>query len=475
MSHRTLDEYLKQTTPTTTKHHVTKPKYRITGFYKETQFQETPIGKIPKQWKIVRIKDVILLVRNGYVYRNFNREGRGIPVTRIETISEEKIDISKLAYVENISKKDIFKYKLKNGDILFSHINSEKHIGKTAIYEGQPELLVHGMNLLLIRPNINVIYPRFLLYIIRFYRIRKIFFSIAKRAVNQASINQTQLSNLKIFYPPLEEQWGIAEVLSSVDEAIEATERLIGRLERLKRGLMQELLTKGIGHREYKQTPIGEIPKEWQIVKLQSVIVKSIGGGTPSTKNPRYWNGNIPWMTSVGIPEDNIYITKGERFITEEGLKHSTTNIVPKGNLIVATRVGLGKAGVNLIDIAINQDLVGLILDKKRVITEFVAYYLRSPKALTYIISAARGTTIKGISKQALFNLKIPLPPLEEQRRIITMLSVVDEWIKLEKKYKKKFERLKRGLMELLLTGRVRVRVKRIDSAEDSSNSERGG
>lgn len=167
-------------------------------------------------------------------------------------------------------------------------------------------------------------------------------------------------------------------------------------------------------------------------------------------------------MTSVGIPEDDIYITKGERFITEEGLRNSATNIIPKDNLIVATRVGLGKAGVNLIDIAINQDLVGLILDKKQIMPEFLAYYLRSPKSLTYIMAAARGTTIKGISRQALFNIRIPLPPLNEQQKIVNILITLDKWIKLEKKRKEKLERLKKGLMNLLLSGRIRVKVEMV-------------
>jgi len=212
-------------------------------FYKETKFKDTEIGKIPEDWKVAKLKDVTLLIRNGYTYKKFNREGRGIPITRIETISDELIDVSKLVYVEDISKEDIEKYRLMEGDILFSHINSEEHIGKAAIYEGKPELLVHGMNLLLIRPNTEVIYPRFLLYKLRFYKIRKIFLSIAKRAVNQSSINQTQLGNLKIFLPPLEEQKAIAEILSTIDKRKELLQKKKEVMEKIKRWFMQKLLT----------------------------------------------------------------------------------------------------------------------------------------------------------------------------------------------------------------------------------------
>ncbi|MEB3764577.1 MAG: restriction endonuclease subunit S [Desulfurococcales archaeon] len=459
MPAKTLDEYLKQTINTTTKQHATKQKYKITGFYKETQFQETPIGKIPKEWKIVSINDI------------FKVETGTTPSTKVKEYWENGTinwitpqDLSKLKgrIRISVSERKITEFALKEthltllpqGSII---VSTRAPVGYVAVLE-RPATFNQGCKGLVPRRRETVVSEYYAYFLIKIKPILEAksggstFKELSKRA----------LESTYVPLPPLEEQWGIAEVLSSVDEAIEAMERLIGRLERLKRGLMQELLTKGIGHKEYKQTPIGKIPKEWQIVKLQNITIKSIGGGTPSTKNPRYWNGDIPWMTSVGIPEDDIYITKGERFITEEGLRNSATNIIPKDNLIVATRVGLGKAGVNLIDIAINQDLVGLILDKKQIMPEFLAYYLRSPKSLTYIMAAARGTTIKGISRQALFNIRIPLPPLNEQQKIVNILITLDKWIKLEKKRKEKLERLKKGLMNLLLSGRIRVKVEMV-------------
>jgi len=234
---------------------------------------------------------------------------------------------------------------------------------------------------------------------------------------------------------------------------------VIEKTKRIKKGLMRILFTRGLGHKEYKDTEIGKIPKTWKIARIQDIIVKTIGGGTPSTKNPRYWNGNIPWITSVGIPEDSIYISKGERFITEEGLKNSTSNIVPKQNVIVATRVGLGKAGVNVIDIAINQDLTGLVVNKEYIVPEYLAYYLRTPRIVRFIMSAARGTTIKGITQKTLLSIKMPLPSPEEQKRIVKILMIIDEKLRLESQRRERLVRIKKGLMDLLLTGRIRIRV----------------
>ena len=211
-------------------------------FYRETEFKDSENGKIPKEWEVVKLKDVLLLLRNGITLRQI-KEGKGYPVTRIETISEEKIDPSKLGYVPGLSDKDIEEYKLIKGEILFSHINSLEHVGKTAIYEGVPEFILHGMNLLLLRPDKNKIDPKFLLHLLRLLRVKKIFWAMSKKAVNQASINQTELGNFRIFLPSLQEQQKIAEILSTVDKKLEIERKEKARLKKIKQGLMDLLLT----------------------------------------------------------------------------------------------------------------------------------------------------------------------------------------------------------------------------------------
>jgi type I restriction enzyme S subunit len=206
------------------------------------EFKDTEIGRIPKEWEVVRLKDVLLLLRNGLTAKQ-NKEGNGYPVTRIETISEEKIDPSKLGYVSGLAEKDAEEYKLIEGDVLFSHINSLEHIGKTAIYEGVPKVLLHGMNLLLLRPDKNKIHPKFLLQLLRLFRVRKIFWAMSKKAVNQASINQTELGSLRIFLPSIGEQQKIAEILSTNDEKLRLERNEKTKLERIKQGLMDLLLT----------------------------------------------------------------------------------------------------------------------------------------------------------------------------------------------------------------------------------------
>ena len=97
------------------------------------------------------------------------------------------------------------------------------------------------------------------------------------------------------------------------------------------------------------------VPQEWFETTYRD-IGDFLGGGTPSTKEPDFWNGNIDWTTSRRI-NDSIYISNGEKKITKSGLNHSSTNLVPRGNLLIATRVGVGKVAINTVDMAISQDL----------------------------------------------------------------------------------------------------------------------
>lgn len=107
-----------------------------------------------------------------------------------------------------------------------------------------------------------------------------------------------------------------------------------------------------------------EIPESWCWVRLESIIIQNIDGGTPLKNISEYWSGNIPWASVKGLDKDSIYLNKTIDFISELGLINSSSNIVLKNNIILCTRMGLGKFAINSIDVAINQDLRGIILPK---------------------------------------------------------------------------------------------------------------
>ena len=153
-----------------------------------------------------------------------------------------------------------------------------------------------------------------------------------------------------------------------------------------------------------------EIPASWEWVRLGDVVLENIGGGTPSKMNPSYWGGNIKWASVKDLNCD--YLSDTFNSITPSGLEDSSSNIIPAGNIIVCTRVGLGKIAINTVDIAINQDLRGLFLSSNIYTKFFINYYH------TLSIKGT-GMTVKGISVDILHNYLLPLPPLAEQQRIV--------------------------------------------------------
>ena len=153
---------------------------------------------------------------------------------------------------------------------------------------------------------------------------------------------------------------------------------------------------------------------------LEQLCERIVGGGTPSTKNEAYWHGDIPWISSADIDEKGNITPK--KYITKEAVQQSATNIVPKGTPIVVTRVGVGKSGVAPFDLCFSQDCQGLILKSDIANGHYCLKTLNSE--IKRLITKSRGSTIKGVTKKALRQLKLPVPDnIEDQIRIATLLS----------------------------------------------------
>jgi type I restriction enzyme, S subunit len=129
-----------------------------------------------------------------------------------------------------------------------------------------------------------------------------------------------------------------------------------------------------------KMIELGPLPEEWEVVRLGEVAARAFGGGTPSTKEADFWDGPIPWTTTAVIGEDDIYLKKFQRGITEKGVQHSSTQVAHKGSVLIGTRVGVGKAVVASFDVAINQDITAIV-PSARIVLEFLVLYLKNSAA----------------------------------------------------------------------------------------------
>ncbi|OEF62718.1 hypothetical protein A1OW_18605 [Enterovibrio norvegicus] len=274
-------------------------------------------------------------------------------------------------------------------------------------------------------------------------------------------IGLTQLRELTIACPPLLEQQKIAKILTSVDDVIEKTQAQIDKLKDLKTGMMQELLTCGVGvdaklHTEFKDSPVGRIPVGWEAVLLDSVAKRG-SGHTPDKQKPEYWNDGIKWVSLTDSSKlDKLYIHETSKKISQLGIENSSATMHPSGTVVMARDAGVGKSAIITSPMAVSQHFMAWVCGEK-LDKHFLYYLLQLWKPQFEAI--AMGSTIKTIGLPYFKKLQIPLPPLDEQEKIAAGLKSVDEKIFAVERKLQGVKNTKKALMQDLLTGKVRVKV----------------
>lgn len=178
-----------------------------------------------KGWRLVNLRDIVETM-NGLVIKQDPENKNGYPISRIETIQRYEVDPNRVRYIE-VTSELYDRYKYEKGDILFSHINSFELVGKVALYRERPKDLIHGMNLLRIRvKNRKICDPNFLYWYLRTQKFRSMLEPLIKRAINQASVNQTNLKSVHVPLSPIVEQKRIVAYLDKVQERSATLQKL---------------------------------------------------------------------------------------------------------------------------------------------------------------------------------------------------------------------------------------------------------
>ncbi|MEZ8688759.1 restriction endonuclease subunit S [Vibrio splendidus] len=275
-------------------------------------------------------------------------------------------------------------------------------------------------------------------------------------------IGLTQLRELTLLLPPLPEQQKIAAILTSVDDVIEKTQAQIDKLKALKTGMMQELLTRGVGvdgkpHTEFKDSPVGRIPKGWEVEALKEFTSFLSYGFT----NPMPEAENGPYMiTAKDINNLKIQYSAARKTSQEAYDDLLTRKSRPEMNDILLTKDGsLGRVAlVTESNCCINQS-VAVITPNSRVIPKFLLYLLASPAYQQEMLDKAGGSTIKHIYITVVDKMLVAVPSLEEQEKLVAIFDSVFCKLELAEKKFNKLKNTKKALMQDLLTGKVRVKV----------------
>ena len=389
-------------------------------------YKSSPLGIIPEDWEVKRLGEVCTF-HNGRAY------------SQKELLSSGKYRVLRVGnfftnsswYWSDMELEDD-KYA-NNGDLLYAWSAS---FGPR-FWDG--ERVIYHYHIWKI-DSFNKISKDFL-YSFLLYDATKLTNTL--QGGTMTHVTKENMEKRSIAVPPLPEQQRIVSVLSLWDTAIAKQTALIEQLTLRKRGLMQQLLT---GKKRLKG-----FEGEWKEVRMQD-LASFAGGGTPSTKRSDFWEGTIPWISSSDLVEDCL--TNNEsRYITEEAIANSTTQLLPSKSILIVTRVGVGKVAIAKHPICVSQDFT--CLTKYDADTLFLAYSLLL--TMKKKKSQSQGTSIKGISTDEISKIKLLLPSIEEQKAIASVLVNADKEIEIQKQKLSDLQEQKKGLMQVLLTGKKKI------------------
>ncbi|WP_161780334.1 restriction endonuclease subunit S [Deinococcus sp. RL] len=280
-------------------------------------------------------------------------------------------------------------------------------------------------------------------------------------------LNRNDVAEIPAFVPPLPEQRRIAAILDTLDRTIEGTQRVIEKLQATRQGLLHDLLTRGLDERgqlrdpernpeQFKETELGRVPVGWE-VRTVGEISDTYAGGTPDRQNPTNFGGGIPWVKSGEVNRPTINDT--EETITQLGLLSSSAKWIPPGTPLVAM-YGATAGVVSWLQIRATANQAVLAIQPKEAKTSARWLYWSLTLSTPRLLATVQGSGQPNLSKGVVDELRLAIPSsAAEQNKIAALLDVYVERLEAEKVQLAKLQALKRGLMEDLLTGRVRVAV----------------
>ena len=423
----------------------------------QEQYKVTKIGRIPKDWEVLKLGDIFTF-KNGL---NKGKEffGYGIPIVNyMDVYRNEGIYLKDLKGLVHLTTDEINRFNVKKGDVFFTRTSETKEeIGyATVLLEDIKDGVFSGF-VLRARTESTKLNLLFRKYCFSSSIARSQIYatsSISTRALT----NGGSLSLVRIPLPPLPEQQKIAEILATVDEQISTTQAIIDKSKELKKGLMQKLFSEGIGHTEFKDTKIGRIPKDWEIVRAEDLCLKVTDGthDSPKKKESGYnlvtsknlKNGKLDFNTCYKISEADYIDVNKRSYVEQFDVLFGMIGTI--GNPVIVEQ--------NEIDFAVKN--VGIFkTNGDENLGLWLCQYFNTEKITNYIIRQKNSSTQSFVALGLLRSFPIANPPLEERDKIVEILSGADAKIEKEEQEKAQLEQLKKGLMQQLLTGQKRVKV----------------
>lgn len=415
-------------------------------------YRISEIGEIPEEWEVVKLENKYVsetLKAGGTPLRTKKEyyENGTIPFVRIEDMTKNQKYLTNTELkITDLGLRNSSAWMVPSNSILFSMYASFGEVVINAIPVATNQAIIA------IRPSkdFNLEY---LYYVLSSLKPRLNRFL---RETTQKNLNAGIVKDLTIPLIPLPEQQKIASILSTVDAAIQKTDEIMAKTQQLKKGLMQQLLTNGIGHTKFKQTEIGEIPEEWKIIKLGKVTTIRYGLGQP----PEQDENGIPMIRATNIKRGKILDADLLR-VKPSALPESRDVFLHSRDIIIV-RSGVYTGDIGRVTQRFEGAVAGydlIVSPSEEVDTAFLTNYLLSPQVQSCFFQLKFRAAQSHLNTHQVSNTLIALPPLSEQQKIGSLLLTTDEMVEMDEARRRELEQLKKGLMQVLLTGKVRVKV----------------
>ena len=413
----------------------------------------TEIGEIPKEWEVKKLGDVVEVISGATPKTNINEywdNGDIYWATPTDITSNGKYIYKTEKSITESGLKNCSAKLLPIGSILMS---SRATIGERCI-NNVPMATNQGFKSLVCKSEVN---NEFIYYYVDILKERLIGLASGSTFLE---VSKKVVEDIKIAIPNLKEQEKIALILSTVDEQIDNVDALIEKNKELKKGLMQTLLTKGIGHTKFKKTEIGEVPSEWYIKSIDE-ITKEVYR-YPTYYGIEYVEEGIAEIRGELLNDDASIKKESFRYISEKTAKKFPRTKLEGGDIVISVRGTIGKVGYITEELAgsnITANLLRVSMNRNIMNEHFVKQLFLSDIMKRKFDEITTATTIKTFKVPEFKQIILAIPTKDEQDKIASILLEVDKKIEEHENKKQKLEELKKGLMQQLLTGMIRVTV----------------
>ena len=382
--------------------------------------------------------EVFSIIRNGASIKQIDG-ANGFPITRIETISNRVIDRNRLGYANVFDITEYESYVLQSGDILMSHINSEKHLGKTALYiKKGNEKIIHGMNLLMLRANSEVILPLYAKYFFDSNLFLKQIPNITKKSVNQASFTVTALKKLEIKIPKMVEQKRIIDIMSRLDNIIQYRKDQLEKLDLFVKSRFIEMF--GDPQDNTNKYPLASI------IDVSTKVTDGEHGTVPRVEIGRLY------LMARNITKNNNLDLNEVSYIPEEYHKRIYERCNPEIGDVLLVCVGatIGKATIvpEMDEFSIARSVALIKPDKRKIKSNYLLYSILSNNVQCQIANCSHAAAQAGLYTNMIKNLKIILPPIDIQNQFADFVAKVDKSKLAIQQSLDELETLKKSLMQ---------------------------